>query len=183
MKFVMSLLALLAVCSTLAMAQNNPKVELFGGYSYTRSSFFQDELSKVNGNGWHGSVSMPVWFAIEGAVDASGHYGSAKGVNSSLHVFLAGPRFAYHGKRFCFFSQTLFGRARVRVDAAIPGVTAAATTDSAFAVAPGGGFDVRIKDKLSLRLVQLDYISTNFNDFSLGTLRVSTGVVLHIGKR
>ncbi|MGH9798924.1 MAG: hypothetical protein ACRD82_01030, partial [Blastocatellia bacterium] len=171
------------LCSAQAMAQNTPKVELFGGYSYTRSSFFQDELDKVNGNGWHGSVSVSSPFWVEGVVDVSGHYGSAQGVNSSLHLFLAGPRFVYHGKRFCFFSQTLFGRARVRADAAVPGVTTAAATDSAFAVASGGGFDIRVKDKLSLRVAQLDYVSTNFNGYAVGAFRFSTGVVLHFGKR
>lgn len=48
MKFVVLLFALFAACSTQAMAQNNPKVELFGGYSYTRSDFFRDELGKIN---------------------------------------------------------------------------------------------------------------------------------------
>lgn len=183
MKFVVLALALFVACSIQAMAQNDPKVELFGGYSYTRSSFFQDELGKVNGHGWHGTVSAATPFWVEGVFDARGQCGSAKHVNSSLHVFQTGPRFTYHGKRFCFFSQFLFGRARVRADAAIPGLTTAPTTDWAFASASGGGFDVRIKDKLKFRVVEADYISTNFNGYSLGTFRFSTGIVLSFGKR
>ncbi len=183
MKTFVLFLVLLAACSIQTMAQNKPKVELFGGYSYTRPSFFLDELGRVNGNGWHGSVSLPFVFGLEGVVDVSGSYGSAKGVNSNMHLVMAGPRFAYHGKRFCFFSQFLFGRARVRADAAVPGVTVAANTDSAFAGASGGGFDVRVRDKLKLRLVQVDYVSTNFNGFGLGAFRVSTGLVLSLGKR
>jgi len=96
MKFVVPLVALLAACSAQAMAQNVLKVELFGGYSYTRSDFFQDELDRVNGNGQHEAVSVSTPFWVEGVFDASGHYGSTKGVNSSLHFFLAGPRFIYH---------------------------------------------------------------------------------------
>ena len=79
MKFVVLVLALFVACSMQAMAHNVPKVELFGGYSYTRSSFFQDELTKVNGHGWHGAVSVTTPFWIEGVFDASGHYGSASG--------------------------------------------------------------------------------------------------------
>ncbi len=81
MKLFVLFLAMLTVCSTPAMAQNNPKVELFGGYSYARSDFFQEELDKVNSNGWRGSVSVPLSFGIEGAVDVSGHYGEAKKPN------------------------------------------------------------------------------------------------------
>lgn len=79
MKFVVLVLALFVACSMQAMAHNVPKVELFGGYSYTRSSFFQDELDKVNGDGWHGTVSVATQLWVEGVFDARGQCGSASG--------------------------------------------------------------------------------------------------------
>jgi outer membrane immunogenic protein len=48
----------------------------------------------------------------------------------------------------------------------------------------GGGVDVKISRRFSIRPAQVDYLLTRFNEFGTGAqtqnnLRVSTGVVFH----
>jgi len=65
--------ALVIVCALLslpltAVAQETPKVELFGGYSY-----FHNEGGRET-HGWTGSVAVNLnrWFGL--VADVSGHY-------------------------------------------------------------------------------------------------------------
>jgi hypothetical protein len=46
-----------------------------------------------------------------------------------------------------------------------------------FAVGVGGEIDVRINDKVALRLVQADYIPTHFLDLRQDNIRLSAGFV------
>jgi hypothetical protein len=47
----------------------------------------------------------------------------------------------------------------------------------AFAVAVGAGFDVKIKQGLAFRAVQVDYILNRSNGNTLNNFRISAGVV------
>src|SRR5947207_1245557 len=94
--FVASLLLLLPLA---ALAQDKPKVEVFGGYSYLRSDddFFSDHLDL---HGWNVSATgnLNKWFGVK--ADFSGHYTSvtiSPGVKADVsgHLFLVGPQFAY----------------------------------------------------------------------------------------
>src|SRR5262245_37083094 len=63
---VLGLTCLILLVSTAGMAQDVPKVEVFGGYSWAGGNF----------HGWNTSVTGNInnWFGL--VADFSGHYGS-----------------------------------------------------------------------------------------------------------
>ena len=81
--------------------------------------------------------------------------------------FLAGPQYKFrNASRVQPFARALFGAARLstRLRPDNTGISAAGLTVqqiddeyTAFAMALGGGLDVKLNDKVSLRLIQIDY--------------------------
>ena len=74
----------------------------------------------------------------------------------------------------------LFGVAHIAGDNGL----AFSTSNNSFAMAIGGGVDVKVAHRFSIRPVQVDYLMTHFNELGTGAqnqnnLRVSTGVVFH----
>ena len=180
--FVATLLVLLLPLT--AAAQDAPKVEIFGGYSYFRA----DDKIDADLHGWNASVAGNVnkWFGVVG--DFSGHYDNFDGpgfnTDINLHLFTFGPKFAYRKyERVTPYGHVLLGAARTHTKV----VTAAATvrdTDTDFALIAGGGLDLNVNKSLAVRLFQTDYVfirdgslDTNFHNF-----RVSTGLVLKLGE-
>ncbi|HLJ27194.1 MAG TPA: hypothetical protein VKY85_10845 [Candidatus Angelobacter sp.] len=157
---------LLLMLGVSAWAQEAPQAELFGGYSYVHSNFANVGL---NSNG--GSASLAVnpnpWFGV--VADFGGYHGS----NLTTVTYLFGPRFSYRSKSpFTPFAQVLFGGAH------------ASGSSNAFAMSVGGGLDLRADSQWSWRIVQAEYLLTNFNDGSSGhqhNARISTGVVYRWG--
>ena len=173
-----------------ALAQDAPKVEVFGGYSY---------LNPHNGddlNGWNASVTGNVnkWFGIKS--DFSGYYesyttvGGAK-VRVSDHFFLAGGQFTYRGnKRVQPFAHLLAGTVLLHSKATsvcAPTVASCLSlvkiSDTGFALVAGGGLDLSIAKHLALRLIQADYVYVRNNGFNDHAFRLSTGLVGRIGEQ
>jgi hypothetical protein len=163
------------------LAQDAPKVEVSGGFSYLRTV----ELSSFNLYGWNASVAgnMNPWFGVVGdlggnyASPSSGVFGVA-GVNVSAHTFLFGPRFSYRGAgRTTMFCHALFGAAHGSAGGF--GITA---RDTAFAMALGGGFDIHLANSVAFRALQLDYLMTRFGGDRQNSVRLMTGIVLGFGK-
>jgi hypothetical protein len=169
----------------IAQAQDSPRMEIFGGYSYLR---LDDTLNDDRDlNGWNASVNQTIFFNWLGfKADFSGHYGDSivafgTGADLSTYLFLFGPQFTLRkSKRFQPFGHVLFGAVRSNLRSSVSGGPTVENT--AFAMAAGGGLDVRVLDKLSVRLFQADYVLTRFNDDNQSSLRASTGLVLRFGK-
>lgn len=191
----------LALIGTLAGAQNFPKAEIFGGYSYGNIQV----LSESSGaNGWNASVTVNFykWFGLTS--DFSGLYG-AKGsetttvpllppisetiqeqANAKVHTFMFGPQFSFRRGRLQPLVHFLIGEARSSengtiTETGLPGLfvlnghNSVVTSSAAFAA--GGGLDYAIKKNLAWR-VQADYMA-------LGTsndVRISTGIVFRLGR-
>jgi opacity protein-like surface antigen len=154
----------IALCLPLAAAaQETPKAEVFGGYSY-----FRGDLD-ANFHGWHSSVAgnLNNWFGVTG--DVSGHYVE----NVNLHLFLFGPRFSYRkGDRVTPFAQTLVGAVRLG---------GADFDNTAFAWAAGGGFDINVSKRVAVRVIDANYILLRDNGISAHNGRLSTGIVFRLG--
>jgi len=116
-------------------AQETPKIELFGGYSFTRANLLGDK--HVNLNGWNASVAYNLnkWVGI--VVDGSGAYRSRQvspqtviifvcpidpthcppglvlgptNLHQEVHTYSIGPQFSYRtDSRFTPFAHVLFG--------------------------------------------------------------------------
>ena len=159
-----------------AFAQEVPKVEIFGGYSWTGGNF----------HGWNGSVTGNVnkWFGLTG--DFSGHYGSEVDgnirVNQNAHSVLFGPRISHRGKRVTSFGYALFGATRFQESATIAGQRFSGS-DTGWSLAAGGGLDVRLNDRVAIRTFQLDYFRPTFFGEAHNRGRLAFGVVLRLGQK
>ena len=151
-----------------AAAQDAPKAELFGGYSYVNLETGTG-LNRLHLNGWNVSLAGNVnrWLGIVG--DFSGNYGSQSGVKRNVHSFLFGPRFSYRSKgRVTPFVHALFGATRAHHDSftGLPVPSLPAQDETKFSMALGGGLDVRASNALAFRVVQADYLLTPFDESS-----------------
>ena len=163
--------------SLTATAQETPKVELFGGYSYVGGNF----------HGWNVSVAGNVnkWFGV--VADVSGHRGGFDDINlrerQKINSFLAGARVSIRKhKRVTPFVHALFGPTRVRVRSTENGETFS-DSDTGFSMFLGGGLDIKVNDHVAIRAIQIEYGRAHLFDESQTRGRVSVGVVFRFGKK
>ena len=155
MRQLMILALSLGLLSLPAVAQDFPKAEIFGGYQYTHFE------PGGNANGWNASLTGNVnrWFGV--AADFSGAYKSGEHV----HTYMFGPVFSARTDKVTPFAHALFG-----------GVSGGGT--NAFAMAFGGGVDVKMADKVAFRLIQGDWLLFRSEGYtSKKNARISTGIV------
>src|SRR5262249_3994944 len=184
MRKLFILAALTLTLPIIAQAQDSPRTEIFGGYSYLR---LDDDLNDDRDlNGWNASVNQNLikWLGVK--ADFSGHYGGSSifvvtGADLSQYFFLFGPQFTLRKfGRFQPFAHVLLGVTRINFDSNVSGLS---FDDTAFALAAGGGLDIKVHDRLAVRLFQADYVLTRFNDDNQSNFRASTGLVLRLGKK
>src|SRR5262245_17461310 len=178
MKKLLVLGCVFLACSLVANAQDYPKAEVFGGYSYLHSSVLGNG---INFNGGSGSVAFNPHpnFGLVADVGAY-HNTSSFGVDTTSVSFLFGPKFAYRGKeRVTPYAQVLFGGVH---DSSSLGTVSA--SDTAFAFAIGGGVDAKVSPHVAIRVAQIDYLLTKFRDFDndrQNNVRISAGIVFRWG--
>jgi len=183
MRKLFVLAALVVLFSGAAMAQDHPKAEFFGGYSFLRVNPGQGLKGDNIPGGWHASIAGNVnsWFGVVG--EFSGHYGSpdfgtGTSVKTRVYSYTFGPRISYRkNDKITPFAHATFGGAHVN---ALGG----AASENAFAMTFGGGLDAKINDRFAFRVAQFDYVLTRFDGPTSGTtanqnnFRISTGIVV-----
>ena len=167
------------LCPPLAAAQKLPALEVWGGYSHLRFEAtklgFSDQLDL---NGWNGGLSLP--HIIDGlgvSADVSGHY--TREVEE--YNFLIGPQYSWEWKGLRLYGHGLFGKSRNRLRQ--PGSTLLEPSSLGRDIAAGGGVDVSLSQRFSLRAVQADYLFVSSFGTTLHNLRFSTGLIYRFGKR
>lgn len=184
LKVVVCLLALVSLSSVAVSAQDVPKFDLFAGYSYVRANPVTSGVDGFNLHGGSASIAYNANSWLSGVADFGGYHSNnilGTGVDGTLSTYLFGPRLSYRrNSHFTPFGQVLFGVAHIGGSDGL----AFSTSNNSFAMALGGGVDVKITHHFSLRPVQVDYLLTRFDEFGNGAqnqnnLRVSTGVVFH----
>jgi len=184
--------ALTLALPIISLAQEAPRVEVFGGYSYMRLEDVGIDGLDRDLNGYNVAGAITIFkksLAIK--ADVSGHFGNISvpgiSVDQNQTLFLFGPQFTLRkSQRIQPFAHALFGFARVKLDAdALSGDI----SDNGFAFALGGGVDIKaLSSRLSLRLVQADYVRTKLDFLGVGdsnssnNVRISTGMVVRFGK-
>jgi opacity protein-like surface antigen len=170
-----------------AQSRDTPAVEIYGGYA---------NLSENSMHGWNASVAINAnpWFAV--VADFGGHrknrrtdviFGSVES-KSRINTFLFGPRISLRKNQAVTpFAHLLVGVARSKASANIAGIpfpdVAFSDTQNSFALAAGGGLDVRLNDRFALRLMQIEYLQTRFSearflDQRQHQARVSGGLII-----
>ena len=193
-KTFLLLATLLIALPQVAKAQRFQGIEIFGGYSYMRtdlsSPFFYATAptpAASNGtfttNGWQASITEKAtdWLGL--TQEFGGNYGNKNilGYDNHFSTFsiLSGPRFYYQGlKGITPFVHALFGYEQT--EATVKGTTAKATSSS-YAMAFGGGVDVKVTRSVAIRLFQADYYRPQAFGTSQNDLRFSTGIVFRFG--
>jgi outer membrane protein OmpA-like peptidoglycan-associated protein/opacity protein-like surface antigen len=108
--------------------------------------------------------------------------GSSADINGSMTSYLFGPRLNWRKfDYFVPFAEFLVGGARADVELTGTG------SQSAFAMAAGGGVDMVLTKNLAWRVAQLDYFSTAFSGPAVGasarqnSFRAGAGLVFRFG--
>jgi opacity protein-like surface antigen len=178
--------------SVMAMAADEfPRMEVFGGYSYVRcdNTFFsvRDTSKPCNYDGFNLSVAAngTKWLGVEGSLSgAFDRASSSLAINSTDHPsfrhrqmfsFLFGPRVTVRSGKVTTFVHGLFGSSRVSPGMFFP-------YDNSFTMALGGGFDIAAYKNVSIRPVQIDYLTIKEGKPFTDNLRYSVGVVYRIGE-
>jgi opacity protein-like surface antigen len=160
--------------AAVASAQDSPKIEAFGGYSYLRAN--SDGVG-YNFNGGSGSLdyNLTPWLGVVG--DFGGYHWSGSGAfageDSTVVTYLFGPKVALRHGPITPFAQVLFGGAHISASESGSG----SATANGFAMTLGGGLDWNATSHIGIRLVQAEYLLTRFDSESQNNARISTGVV------
>ena len=178
-RFLGLLISIALVLSCFAAAQDHfapdySKVEIFGGYQFTHVALGHD-FNGFNLNGWDASVNGYFNKYLGMSADFSGgRYGGLFGVNSKVYPYLFGPtaRFPKHTK-MTPFGHFLFGVAHLKTSS-----LGLSGSDNSFSWAMGGGLDVYVSPKFSVRLAEADWLRTQFADSTQSNFRCSGGVVI-----
>lgn len=173
---------------------------------------FDEFLDNRTGlNGFNASITGNVNRYVGLKFDVSGHYKSESATIDGVGLdgkfrfynFLGGVQIKDNSKakRFKPFAHALFGAARQSIE--VNGLSGFTTiggapiftsdnfevSDTSFAMAIGGGIDVRVHPRVDLRLIQVDYnpvfegdqqiFDTTINGRRQDNVRFSFGVVIH----
>lgn len=220
MRKLLALLGVVFLFGAITLAQEVPKAEVYLGYTFIRVNT-ATQLNAFTSSGGLGSfqINLNKNFGIVAEFGGTTKEGaSISGPDFPLEqtqfTYLFGPRFFINkAGRFSPFFEYLVGgihnsRSFVVPNSSIPlgfvtpsGVTQDTgptttrfrSTQNAFAMAVGGGLDIKVSNLVSVRPVQLDYLPSHFSPFNipgLGTindtswqnnLRYSAGITFRFG--
>jgi len=210
MRKLFALTALVALSSLMAYAgDDHPTVETFAGFTYMRANSATNVPAfSTNGGGGQLAVNFNKWVGFVMDIGAV-HNGNISDVHldTTFVNYLWGPRISLRYSRITPYFNVLFGGMRASSSIALnaipvppsatqpiylPGQTTplpantpvtlrAVTSQTAFAMATGGGLDIKINKYVSFRPIGLDYMMTrlqnvrDLNDRNQHHLRYTTG--------
>src|SRR5271167_376705 len=212
MRKLLILVGLTLLTASLALAQDYPKVETSPAFMYIRTpiSFTipggPSVSQSFNCAGGGGTLAVNFSSLIGFAADLGGckYFGQtipapiSSNINGTAFTFLFGPRLTFRSKSpFQPFAELNFGGMRIGISCennpsnCTDNFGTGSRSKTAFAMTVGGGFDIKLSKKLSLRPVQAEYLYTRFgNDCNLtvctfnnnqNSFRLKSGIVINWG--
>jgi opacity protein-like surface antigen len=191
-------------------AQDYPKADLFFGYSFLRANQAQS-IPAFTANGGVGTLGWNFTNHIALEAELGGyHNGNVNNYqfDTTTFSYLFGPRLSYgRSKRFDPYVHVLWGGSHgttsiasssiLVVNPPIAGTTVPARysrSQNTFAMAAGGGIDLKLSRHLLLRPIQLDYYLTRYEAIDVtqpagsstsarnqNNLRYATGIAFTFG--
>ncbi len=185
---------LISCSASLSLAQTSsetPKNEFFAGYSYHSADIntLTIDPHRTGQNGVNLEYTRNITRHIGLSGDASAHFhresrSTGTGTFTSKrdqYFLLAGLQFkAGNSSRVQPFAHALFGASLFRgftSDIRTSGNVFTIDDATSFAMAFGGGVDIRLNKRIDLRMIQADYTPTFFGSGRQNNFRVSVGVV------
>lgn len=203
---ILLLLLVALICAPAAFGQG--RYEFYVGYAYERANNNADRFDnnatatfngarvdfvskKVRYNGFDAEFDQNVTRHIgivtqlSGVYNTTGYFDRLSGRTFRARVqrydLLAGPRYNWRPEGVTPFVHALFGFSHMR--ARFDNLTSDQNkTDTAFAMAFGGGLDVHASQHIDVRAIQVDYLPVWFNGRRQDNFRATTGVKLKFGK-
>jgi hypothetical protein len=165
-----------------------PKLEVYGGYDYVRFQINSDvngqppsQTYNANGGGGELTYNLTNWLGVLG--DTAGYWATSTSSPARAGAaipYLFGPRASLRRRTVTPFAQVLAG-----------GVVTSSGIETTgwqnhFAMAAGGGIDIRASRYLSLRPVEAEYFMTKIPDGlnnRQNNFRFSAGLSLLFGRK
>lgn len=193
-----------------ACAQDFPRAEIAVLYSYSRFAPAARYTPGMNLNGGGGEVTINFNEHFGLTADLTG-FGASKATftipagdplapggatitaSGNMFLYVFGPQFSARSEKINPYFHALFGGAHSTLYAnayanCAPGLLcygAGKPSQDAFAMALGGGFDVRVSRAFAIRIGQFDYLLTRFTNRlatnNQNNFRYSAGVVFTFG--
>jgi hypothetical protein len=139
------------------------KVEIYGGAQYEHLE------SSYNAVGWNASLTGNFKHVLGITADFSGVYNSHR-VRSSVYTYAIGPVLTARLPVVQPFVHALFGAATLSTSGG---------NATAFAMLVGGGLDLGLRKGIGIRLVQADWLMTQFGNTTQNSQgRASAGLVI-----
>ena len=169
MKRLLWLFAVL-FCATFVMAQEAPKVSVFGGWAYHRTE------SDGTAQGWQfGLDIVPTkYFGIQ--AQYSGTYEGDNGLDATTAFLTAGPEFVFSNEHFSTYIRGHLGWVHGSGD-----LYGWYLGDDSFVWGFGAAADYHFSKYFSWRLVNIDYLRVD--DWDTNILRIGTGIVIHTARK
>ena len=203
MKRLLTLATLILLSTTTVLAQDDDykRFEFFGGYSAlfldnlagdTSSPAVNDVLGEKQtlrgfnlaaGYNFHKYVGAKFDYSLHLREDNFSRPAGSGTIDTTLQNFLGGIQVknnAQDGPTFKPFGHALFGVAVQKVDVdsaqlpALFGISDFHTNETSFSMAFGGGLDIKLNDKLDVRVVQIDWNIIKRGDQQTGIVLVPT---------
>jgi outer membrane immunogenic protein len=183
-------LLFLSFSSVNLMAQTQSPNEIALDYTYVHTNAPPGGCGCFSMNGGSGSYAYHFGPQFAAVIEVGAVHGSnidASGLDLTLTSYLGGPRFYYRRAktRFVPYGQVLLGPVHITGGLA-PANANGASSSTVFGSTLGGGVEFNISRAFTLRLAQVDYFVTTFDnkvDGHQNNLRISTGAAYHFGKR
>jgi hypothetical protein len=192
---------LFAALPLIASAQ---KGEASANYSYVLYNPAKSLAGSRNLNGGGGSLGFNIGDYLTLKAEFEGYtattvtyhlqatpYSAAGSFTSDADMFtyMFGPQFSTYRPRVRYFGEALFGGANTNAYANIfksANVKNLSAKNNGFAMAFGGGIDLRVAKHLALRLAQFDYFMTRYEWKPIGinnqsNFRYQAGIVVPLG--
>ncbi len=202
MKQLATLATLILIFATSALAQDDyKKYEFFGGYSALHIDNLAGDTSNAAINDVLGEKQTLRGFNLEAGINFHKYIGAkfdyslhlredefmrpagSGTVDTTLQNFLGGIQIKNNsedGPTLKPFAHALFGVAVQKVDVDSPqlpavfGISDFHTNETSFAMAFGGGLDIKLNKRFDLRIVQIDWNIINRGDQQTGIVLVPT---------
>jgi len=170
-----------------------PRFDAFGSYGYMHSNIVVDGTT-INLNGGTASFTYN-WKRWVGLAGDFGVYHqsniTANAATLTITTFQAGPRFRWRKwQRVTPFAEGLVGLGHAGGTLYTVSQTVgypAFGTSTALVMTAGGGVDWQVSYRFAIRMIQADYLYSQFNNNGHGNrqnnLRLTAGVVFNFGAR
>lgn len=182
LRIFVSLVGLAFLFSAAAQAQERQTIDVSVAYSYVRYNPSTLGIKDFSMNGGSASVAYNFNSWLSGVADFGGyskHNIVGNGASGTLSTYLFGPRVSLNRYgRFTPFGQVLVGVAHAGNNFLTTG-----GSQTPFSAAIGGGLDWRWTNHVRVRVGEVDYFLTHFNEVTSANtqvqnnLRVSSGLV------